>query len=177
MTSIEMSGGGRSKYDRWAKQGRKLYELVCITDGAVMQHWSEGPFPVDANGKAVPNWQSKDPSPSQAKLLAAVMKRTKDGLPVFYAKAPGMKVWDSRIGMYHDVPHITDSVKEAMKRHAEVRDQIAANARKTYDEKQRDMDRKINAADGDAVAALANALAQQIAGANAAPKAKSKGDA
>jgi hypothetical protein len=30
---------------------------------------------------------------------------------------------------------------------------------------------------GDAVAALANALAQQIAGANAAPKAKSKGDA
>lgn len=177
MTSIEMTGGGRSKYDRWARQGRKLYELVCITDGSVMQHWDEGPFPVDANGKAVASWQSKAPSPSRAKLLAAVMKRDRDGLPIFYAKQPGMKVWDSRIGMYHEVPHITDDVKAAMARHAVVRDQIAANARATYDEKQRDMDRKINAAGGDAVAALANALAQQIAGANA-PKAKApKGEA
>lgn len=177
MTSIEMTGGGRSKYDRWAKQGRKLYELVCITDGAVMQHWDEGPFPIDGKGNAVSNWQSKDPSPSRAKLLAAVMKRDHDGLPVFYAKAPGMKVWDSRIGQYHVVPHITDDVKEAMKRHAVVRDQIAADARKTYDDKQRDMDRKIASVGEGAVAALANALAQQIAGANA-PKAKaSKGDA
>lgn len=177
MTSIEMTGGGRSKYDRYAKQGRKLHELVCITDGAVMQHWDEGPFPVDAKGNPVSNWQSKDPSPSRAKLLAAVMKRDRDGLPIFYAKSPGMKVWDSRIGQYHLVPHITDDVKAAMARHAVVRDEIAANARKTYDEKQRDMDRKINAAGDNAVAALANALAQQIAGATTAPKAKSKGDA
>jgi hypothetical protein len=169
---LDLATGGRSKYDRYARQGRKRIVLVCIKDGAEMEFWDEGPFPVNARGQAVPNWQTLQPTPGRQKLIAAVLKRDEDGLPIFFAKEKGLTVWDMRISRPLEIPHINDDIKAAQERYLAVRADIVARGRAEYEAKQKQMEESAAKAASSSVAALVDALALKIGGAAKADEPK-----
>lgn len=160
---VDITAGGPNKYDRFRRQGRKLIELVCIKDGSVMQFWDEGPHPVTPDGRPVTKWQERSATPSRAKLIAAVLKKDDQGLPIFYAREKGQKVWEVEVGRYIDIPAITDDVLSAQARYIQVRDDNIARSRAEYEAKQKAADAATtNTVESALMAALARIAAPKV---------------
>lgn len=165
---LDLASGGRNKYQRLAKQGvAKLTILVNIKDGAELQFWDEGPWPVGPDGRANAKWQTQSPTQSRLKLISAILKKDDNDLPIFFAKEKGQKVWDQRINRFHSIPTINDDIKAAMVRYAELRAELASKGMQDYQERKRQFDTD---GGGTSVDALVDALARRIGGADAPAK-------
>lgn len=137
---MDISTGGKTKYQRYERQGRKRIDLVCIKDGAEMQFWDDGPFPVGADGRPVPKWQSLLPGPGRQRLLAALRKQDDEGFPIFVSKVRGVKVWDHDISRDVSVPVIDDDIRARMAYYEGLNADRLAEGRRRLESHRRDVE-------------------------------------
>lgn len=146
-------------------------DLVCITDGAVVECLDEGPHPV-MGGKAFPAWQSVSPTPSRQRILAMLRKRDGAGNPVWYATKPGVRVWDKDINRYVDAPVITAEMKPLQDAHAAIRDDRARAGRALMEKKKAEAAEQQAATEQTVINALGKLLGKAESSTKAAPSKK-----
>lgn len=119
----------------------KIVTLVCITDMSEHEMIDDGPHiatqqlqELTSMGKIVPI------NPGRRRLLDLHKKRDGAGNKLWYAKAPGVTVYDPRTGMVIEFP-VLASVPEPVKQaHAELRQQRAESGKALLDSEKKKKD-------------------------------------
>lgn len=137
-------------------------ELVCITDGSVIECIDEGPHPV-MDGKAFPQWSTTSPSQGRQRILALLRKRDAAGNPLFYATKPGVRVWDKDISRFVDAPTITPELKPVQDAHAAIRADRARHGEKLMEAEKKKQQAQAEATEQVVIGALAKVLGKASA--------------
>lgn len=135
-----------------AYAGVKYIELRCIKDGFLRRFNHDGPFPFDAKGEPVENWQHKNAQTGTSNCLRQFKKKEADplkgengdddtatvnvyvfdGVDANGKPLPLPRVWDPRLQEYFSPVRMTEHHKKCMKVFLEQRNanEIRANERR-----------------------------------------------
>lgn len=158
--------GQKSKYDRYERQGARIYKLRSIVDGEERQFVDDGPF------ESHSQWHTLPPNGQRQQLIRYIQKRCPgdDSLPLYFSDQPLPDLYHPLIGKI-PVPVVNDRIKAKM---AEFRPHLAdrlQRGRDAVDSAKKAEEYKATAQAAVMEQALKNALADMV---QAQPKPRAK---